>query len=184
MNKLQKLKLLLTGPLNSSNEMHASFMNFIRSLPHEIRGIPTLKEDYEREFDLMLDELIERQATIFDRILSEDAVDAIVAFVATPAGEEVIKVLPLLSLGTQKLEVLTAVQWKKGLVEKFVGLGLNEEEMKAVGCTIIYPDQATQILNNLTSEVIVEETVKQPKEVLPDVTQEDYDSFASRWLIE
>ncbi len=140
MTKREKIILLLKST-SINREAESSFKNLIRKLPIEkLPKLRKLQEKFLSRFEQLTNNTFESQVELYDRLLSEDAIDASNAFYSSIEGQEIISKLPQLNEELGKLSLDFTAKLAKEFISDLLELAPSEEELALIGFTKINAD--------------------------------------------
>lgn len=174
MNKRDKIKLML----QSTNMMRSSangFKDLVNSLPDDKNPkLGPIKRKFLRRFDEVAQTTTEKQIDLYDRLLSEDAIDATIHFYSTREGQEIVKNLPKINEGLSKISFDFVSQLAKEFITELLELEPTEEEMVQMGFTKLSAD-----LEDLEDDDEDDEDDDKivPKDNPDDIDSEEFDRF-------
>lgn len=118
--KIRELINLTGGPRIAVDMMKSQTASIKKLMPFP----PAAQDDFEKEFLASIDinDLVDLVVPIYDRHLSEEDVDGMLAFYRSPVGRRVIKVLPEITAESGK----AGQEWGQGLGAK-VGRKIGEK---------------------------------------------------------
>jgi len=118
--KIRELINLIGTPPLAAEMMKSQAADLKKLLPYP----PAAQDDFEKEFiaSVKVSELVDLVVPIYDRHLSEEDVDAMLAFYRSPVGRRVIKALPQITAESQR----AGQEWAQGIGLK-VGRKIGEK---------------------------------------------------------
>ena len=184
MTKREKIILLLKST-SSNREIESDFKDLIRNLP--VDRLPKLKkiqEKYLSRFDELSEQTFNGQVDLYDKLLSEDAIDASNVFYSSIEGQEIISKLPKLNAGLSRLSLDFTAKLGKELITDLLKLAPTEEEMTMMGFTKISAD----MLDMFGEEFDVDDNDDDDEEDVDKVDVDDddvdgYDQFLKDYKI-
>jgi hypothetical protein len=199
MTKLEKIKLIIESAQGGFN-IEESFINLITTLPdNEIPVLKKLKERYLNNLDELFKESREALVAMYDKFLSEEAIDAAIAFFATPEGAQFLAAMPKINDAlTEHSSKYTMLLTQKVLQDLF-DAELSEDDLKRLGIVKIgtgplgtvgdtIPPELIDLLmgtiNDAVNSTEPEEPKQRPIKVdnSDEVTEDDFAKFAEKWL--
>lgn len=125
MNKTDKIKLLIEFT-SISTDLQNSFKSKVDELNiyGEDEDVERLKQTFLTKINEKYDQFIGKQVGVYDKLLSEEALDASIEFYTSEAGQEVLAAMPKIN---QALTVL-GVQLGKEIMEELSNLIDSQDE--------------------------------------------------------
>lgn len=124
--------------LQSTNmsRQESGFKNLIGSLPDDkIPRLGKVKRKFIKRFDEITTDTLNKQIELYDKLLSEDAIDASIHFYSTKEGQEIVAALPKINEGLSKLTFEFTNTLAKEFITELLELEPTEEEMAQIGFT-------------------------------------------------
>lgn len=133
MNKIDKIKLLLqTTNLNRRQE--GRFKGLLAALPVDlVPKLGTIKAKFLKKIDGFTENAIDRQVELYDKLLSEAAIEASLLFYSSKEGQEVVNKLPAINEGLSALTIEFTTRVMSELFEEIKGANLTDEELETIG---------------------------------------------------
>lgn len=162
MTKRDKIRILLNNlRVIAGNEKVLN--DLLTSLPIDATALAKIKPKLSEKFAELIENIVEKQIDLYDKMLSEDAISASIDFYASPAGAEVIEKLPKLHEELATLSMLFAGDLLSVLFEIMGEANLSEDIFPSLGIMIRLHKEATM------------EGDTAPEEIKPEVKVEDED---------
>lgn len=153
------------------------FKDLVNSLPDDKNPrLGPIKKKFIRRFDEVSSTTAEKQIDLYDKLLSEDAIDATIHFYSTREGQEIVKNLPKINEGLSKISFEFVSQLAKEFITELLELEPSEEEMAQMGFTKLSAD--LEELDEDDEDDDEEENDKiVPKDNPDDIDSEEFDRF-------
>ena len=140
MTKRDKIKLLLQT-INMTKGPESGFRSLVSSLPDDkIPRLAKIKHKYLKRFDEMAESTYEKRIDLYDRLLSEAAIDASILFYSSLEGQEIVSKLEALNDGFLELAKELTFTFAKDFLTELIELEPTDEEMTAMGFVKIATD--------------------------------------------
>ena len=126
MTKRDKINLLLKST-NVGGSAQQMFQQIVGKFPDENDPmLMAFKEKIVEKFTAIQDEYVAQQIAIYEKWLTEEAIDASIAFYSSPGGQSVVNSMPhinaaLLSLGMKVSEDILKELQQEGILPEFGG---------------------------------------------------------------
>lgn len=152
------------------------FKDLVTSLPDDKNPrLGPIKKKFIRRFDEVSFTTAEKQIDLYDKLLSEDAIDATIHFYSTREGQEIVKNLPKINEGLSKISFEFVSQLAKEFITELLELEPSEEEMAQMGFTKLSADLEELDEDDEDDEEESDKIV--PKDNPDDIDSEEFDRF-------
>lgn len=140
----------------------------------EIPRLAGLKTKFIERYDELMKRTFEEQVDLYDKILSEDAIDASNLFYSSTEGQEIISKLPRLTEGLTKITASLTGALLKDFLTELLELNPTDDEMLKIGMTKFSIDE----IEDLDEDDEEEEEIKPRKpKVKPEDDGDDIEGF-------
>ncbi len=192
MTKREKIKILLKAT-QDANEIETGFKELIESLPDDLLpGLKEIKAKFIDRFDGIYAAALEDQIDLYDKLISEQAIDASVAFYASPEGQELIKAMPAVNKGLSDSLFNMNTKLAQEMLQELIQLDLPDDVMSGMGFIKMDPSNYPEGLfgagiGSMFKKQQEETEIPKPQqEVNPanpgEVTPEDFERFFNEFL--
>lgn len=182
MTKKEKIKLLIVTT-KSSAAIEEGFRALIDAMPNVIPGLEKVKKEFADKFDKLWEVGVEDMVTLYDQLISEEAIDAAVAFYSSAGGQELLAAAPKIDKGLMELGRRRTATLSKELIESLLALDLSEDQMEDLGFIKVAPEEL-EALQNYMATPEAEQPPKINIDVDPtEITESDLDNLG-KWLDE
>lgn len=192
MTKREKIKILLKAT-QDAHEIETGFKELIDSLPDDLLpGLHEIKKKFVARFDEIYASAIEAQIDLYDKLISEPAIDASVAFYASPEGQELIKAIPAVNKGLSDSLFNMNTKIAQEMLQELLQLDLPDDVMSGMGFVKMNPGEFPEGLfgsgfGNMFKKQQEETEIPKPQsDVNPanpgEVTPKDFERFFNEFL--